>query len=209
VKRSIIAALTSLLIASGALAVVVPDDGTDSFGVYFEDAEGNLVNTTYFESGETTMYLILAGMTAPSIAAWEVALDFDSSLGEITHPGLAGNGINWGAPEPNFIVGLPVSLLPDEDGNVVLAACTFELLVPGAVIPIYAGPATPASIPGIPIYLNGEDLFELIPMSFSVDMDGQGIDEDGWTIYPIAGINTEGGVATENATWSSVKNLYR
>ena len=207
-RRVMLFALASLFVASSALAVVVPDDGTDSFGVYFEDAEGNLVNSTYFTSGNTDMFLVMAGMSAPTIAAWEVALGFDPSLGMITGLAITGDGVNVVTP-PIFIIGLGTPLPPDEDGNFLLATALFYLLVPDAVIPIYAGPTEPASIPGVPAYVNGENLQEIIPMVFSVDMDGQGIDEDGWTIDPIAGINTEGGVATEDATWTSVKSMYR
>jgi hypothetical protein len=207
-KRVILVALASLFVASSALAVVVPDDGTDSFGAYFEDAEGNLVNSTYFTSGCADMYLVLAGMSCPTIAAWEVALDFDQSLGVIDGSAIIGYGVNFATP-PMFIVGLPTPLPPDEDGNFLLAVSFFVLLVPDAVVPIYGGPTTPASIEGVPAYVNGEDLTVITPMVFSVDANGQGIDEDGWTIDSIACVNCEGGVATEGATWTSVKSLYR
>ena len=207
-KRVILVALVSLFVASSALAVVVPDDGTDSFGVYFENDEGDLVNSTFYTSGLTDMFLVMAGTSAPTVAAWEVALDFDASLAIITGAGIVGDGVNF-ATLPMYIVGLGVPAPPDADGNFVLAVSTFFLMVPDGVVPIHAGPATPASIPGVPAYVNGEDLQDIIPMVFSVDANGQGLDEDGWTLDPIAGVNSEGGVATEGATWTSVKGMYR
>ena len=205
-KRVILVALASLFVASSALAVWVPDDGTDSFGVYFVDGDGSLFNYTIFTSGLIDMYLVMAGTSAPTVAAWEVALDFDPSLALITDAGIVG-GVNF-ATLPMYIVGLVVPAPPDEDGNFVLAVSTFFLMVPDAVVQIYAGPADPASIPGVPAYVNGEDL-DIIPMVFYMDAGGQGIDEDGWTIEPIAWVNMEIPDATEAGSWTSVKNLYR
>ena len=206
-KRVILVALASLFVASSALAVVVPDDGENSFGVYF-DVDGNMVNSVMLSSGLIDMYLVMAGVTAPTVAAWEVALDFDSSLALITGAGIVGDGVNF-ATLPMYIVGLGTPLPPDGDGNFTLAVSTFFLMVPDAVVDIFAGPADPASIPGVPAYVNGEDLTDIIPMVFSVDMDGQYVDDDGWTTVPIASVNGEGGVANESATWGSVKSLYR
>jgi len=206
-KRVILVALVSLFVASSALAVVVPDDGTDSFGVYF-DNEGVLENSTILVSGLTDMYLIMAGTSAPTVAAWEVALDFDAASAIITSAGIVGDGVNF-ATLPMYIVGLGTPAPPDADGNFVLAVSTFFLMVPDAVVEIYAGPSTPASIEGVPAYVNGEDLQDIIPMVFSVDANGQGLDDEGWTIEAIACVNCEGGVATEGATWTSVKGMYR
>jgi hypothetical protein len=108
-----------------------------------------------------------------------------------------------------FIVGLGTPLPPDADGNFVLAVPTFFLMSPGATVSFYAGPADPASIPGFPAYVNGEDLTEIIPMVFSTDLDGMYTDDEGWLTIPLAVINGEAPVATENATWGSVKSLYR
>ena len=105
-KRVILVALVSLFVASSALAVVVPDDGEDSFGVYF-DNEGVLENSTILGSGLTDMYLIMAGTSAPTVAAWEVALDFDASLAIITGAGIVGDGVNF-ATLPMYIGGLGV-----------------------------------------------------------------------------------------------------
>jgi hypothetical protein len=207
-KRVILVALASLFVASSALAVVLPDDGTDSFGVYFENDDGDMVNTKFFESGLTDMYLAIAGVSAPTVAAWEVALDFDPALGLITGAGIVGDGVNF-ATLPMFIVGLGTPMPPDADGNFVLAVPTFFLMVPDAVVDFFAGPVTPASIEGVPAYVNGENLNEIIPMTFSVDIDGMYVDEDGWTTVPIATVNGEGGVATESTTWGSVKSMYR
>lgn len=207
-KRALLVALASLFVVSNALAVVLPDDGTDSFGVYFENEDGDMVNSKFFSSGLTDMYLAIAGVSAPTVAAWEVALDFDSALGLMTGAGIVGDGVNF-ATLPMFIVGLGTPLPPDADGNFVLAVPTFFLMVPDGVVDFFAGPADPASIPGVPAYVNGDDLTEIIPMSFSVDADGMYTDDAGWLTIPIASINAESSVATENATWGSVKSMYR
>jgi len=207
-KRVILVALASLFVASSAMAVVVPDDGTDSVGMYFDSAEGLVNTTTAGLTDQVMFYLVLAGVSRPSVAAWELALDFDPTLGIITDPGLQDDEVNF-ASLPQFIVGLGTPREPDMDGNFVLASPTF-LVLADAVIDFYAGPTTPSSLdPPLPDYVNGADLTDIVPMNYSVDAGGQHVGEDGWCLLVIASINGEGAVATEDATWSSVKNLYR
>ncbi len=208
-KRVILVALASLLVTSSALAVVVPDTGTDSFGVYF-DVEGVLVNSAFLDTGFHDMFLVIAGLSAPSVAAWEVALDLNVPPTDavIFSAGIVGDGVNF-ADLPQYIVGLGEPALPDEDGNVLLAVSTLFIVTPDVVIPIHGGPIDNPSIPGVPAYANGENVSELIPMVFSTDMNGQYLDDEGWTTIPIAVVNGEAPVATENATWSSVKGMYR
>jgi hypothetical protein len=190
------------------MAVEVPDEGTDSVGMYFDSAEG-LVNTTTAGLADQVMfYLVLAGVSRPTVAAWELALDFDPALGLILDAGLQDDEVNY-ASLPQFIVGLGSPRPPDEHGNFVLAAPTFFVQA-DAVIDFFAGPTTPSSLdPPLPDYVNGEDLQDIVPMNYSVDANGMHVDEDGWCMLVIASINGEGAVATEDATWTSVKNLYR
>jgi hypothetical protein len=190
------------------MAVVVPDDGIDSVGLYFDNA-GMMENMTMQSSGQVTIYIVLAGVSAPSVAAWELGLDFDSTLGLIIDAGLQDDEVNF-ANLPMFIVGLGTPRPPDADGNFVLAMPTFLILVPDSVIDFYAGPSDPSSLdPPLPDYVNGEDITEIIPMNYSVDAGGQNVGDDGWCLLVIASINGEPSVATEDATWTSVKNLYR
>ena len=205
-KRVILVALASLLVASSALAVVVPDEGEDSLGLYFDNA-GVMENTTTATMAEQVpFYIVLAGVSAPSVAAWELSLDWVGGS-VILDPGLPPDGVNF-ATVPMYIVGLGTPVPPDADGNLVLAMPVIMVL--DEVVDFYAGPSTPATLdPPRPAYANGADLSDIRPMDYSVDANGQHVDDDGWCTLVIASINGEAAVATEDATWSSVKGMYR
>ena len=71
------------------------------------------------------------------------------------------------------------------------------------------GPQELASIAGRAAYLDGEDVEVIIPLNFAVDEDGQFTDELGWLTVPLAAWNGDAPIATEDATWTGVKGLFR
>ena len=186
----------------------VPDEGPDSYGIYYENAEGNFVNQVNDVAPNSFVltYVILAGITRPSVGGWEVAFDFTAGTGAVITTTYQGDAVNFGSV-PQFIVGLGTPLPTPAEGYLVLAEMNVLFFL--GVMDWIAGPTTPASIPMMPAYVNGEDLTDLVPCFFSTDADGMYTDDDGWMTIPVASMNGEAPVATENASWSNLKSMYR
>jgi hypothetical protein len=204
-KLVTLVALASLF-AAPALASV-PDEGPDSYGIYY--LVGDEYVNQVFDVGPNTFvptYVVLAGISRPSVGGWEVAFDFTAGSGAVVGTIYTGEASNF-AGVPSFIVGLGTPLPTPAEGYLVLAE--MNMLFFGGVQEWYGGPTTPASIAGVPAYANGEDVSDLVPCVFSTDADGMFTDDEGWMTIPLAAINMEAPVATENASWSNVKNLYR
>ena len=198
-------ALASLF-AAPTLAQV-PDPGPDSYGIYFETDEGDFVNqlNDVPPSSVVPTYVILAGITEPQVDGWEVAFAFTAGTGEVIDTEYLGDALNF-ALVPFFTVGLGGPLYVPTEGYLVLA--TMNVLFYGGVQDWYGGPPETPMFPNRPAYIS-TDLMNMVPCYFSTDADGEHLDEDGWTTWPVASINGEAPVATENASWSNLKNMYR
>ena len=206
-KKLVTLVALATLFALPALASV-PDEGPDSFGIYFETAEGDFVNEVNGVEPNSFVltYVIIAGITRPSVAGWEVGFDFTPGTGAVITTTFQGDAVNF-AQVPQFIVGLGTPLPTPAEGYLVLAE--MNVLFFAGVMEWYGGPTDPASIPLVPAYVNGEDLLYLVPCFFSTDADGQYTGDDGWMPIPLAVMNGEAPVATENASWSNLKSMYR
>ena len=203
-KLVTLVALASLFAAP---ALALPDEGPDSYGIYFM-VDDNYVNQVMDIAPNTFVptYVILAGITRPSVGGWEVAFAFEPlSAGAVIGTTFQGDAQNFSTP-PSFIVGLGTPLPTPAEGYLVLAE--MNVLFFAGVMEWYGGPTDPASIEGVPAYANGEDVADLVGCYFSTDADGQFLDDEGWTTHPVAAVNLDAPVATENASWSNVKNLY-
>jgi len=185
----------------------VPDEGPDSFGIYFE-VGGEHVNELFGVAPNqlVSQYVILAGISRSSIGGWEVAFDFTPGSGLLISTTLTGSATNSVTP-PNFLVGLSTPLLVPAEGYLILAE--MNILFVGGVLEWIGGPVDPSSIPGVPAYSNGEDSNDLVPCHFSTDLDGLFIDDNGWTTVPLAVINQDGPVGAESLTWESLKTMFR
>jgi len=151
------------------------------------------------------MYVILSGITRPSVAGWEVAFDFTPGTGAIITTTYAGGGINF-ADVPSFIVGLSEPLEPPAEQCIVLAEMSFLFFA--GVADWIGGPTDPATIPLMPAYVNGEDLTDVVPCQFPF-LEPMYLDDEGWTTIPIASVNGECIFATETQSWSAIKSMYR
>jgi hypothetical protein len=202
-NRSLAFALLLILpVASGALAQ--SDQGPDSYGLYFNQS-GNFVNSiSAVPNSLLDIHIVLAGSSRPTIGGWEVAFRFTQGTGTIIATGYNGTSSNEAEP-PMFIVGMGVpALLADFH---VLA--TMEFFYFSGQCDWYGGPSIPSTMPESPSYFNGQNMNDLVPCTFSTVVDGSGVDENGWTLFPLAVINGDAPVATEIESWGSVKGLFR
>lgn len=208
-KRLVVLLAVAGLMAGSAMA---QDEGPNSLGLYFDDAGDDcyMMNGTTAGPAQTVMaYLVIAG-PVDDVTGYEVAFDITGIVNvdliwlSITWPVSA---INVG-DVTNQIVGFSLPVMPNDCGHALIGTLSFLNLNATDGYEILAGPTTPASIPGTPAYLAAG---ELTPLVFATDADGMGTNDSGWLIegYGLAAVNRDAAIATEEATWSDVKGLFR
>lgn len=122
-------------------------------------------------AGIVPTYIVISGLTQPSISGWEVKITNELPGGEfmptILGVNLFGVGpINAASIPGEYVVGLAAPLLPT-DGMVAVAQ--FNLYYPNLfdVDRWYMSPVEQASIDDVPCYADGENSAILIPMMVS------------------------------------------
>lgn len=177
------------------------DPGPDGIGIY-ADMEG-MTNAMTTGEGLVEVYVLATGNTGEGgITAWELSLHFE---GPITNAGylIPYNHINVGI-FPSFSVGNSQAVLPFQP---VVHLMTLNFLILGteqADVYIRAAHAPAGGSLGndLPVYINYtsdytyDDLRSMYPSSGSVDL-------------PVFRFNGEEPVATDSATWSDIKAMYR
>ena len=195
-KKSLMILMCTML-ASGALATVDPDP--DMLGVYF-DTTANINCTTQAPSVPFFAYCIATNITAGEIFGVEFGYEILGGTGsyfrlaEILPSGSLNVGDSSLADSGTYIMGFS-SPLPGNGANAIVATWQFLLLAPVSM-EIFIGPSTPQSIPdGLPALEIGG---VIVPIGVSTGLGNAA-----------ATINTECVVSTEEATFGSVKALFR
>ena len=198
-KPMILCALLTVL-AIPAMGQI--DPGPDGIGIYADmEAMTNAMDTGTGLFVE--LYVLVTGCTAEGgITAWEMSLHYE---GPITHAGylIPYNHINVGI-FPSFSVGNAQAVIPQQP---VMHLMTLNFLVLGtepADIYVRAAHAPSGGSMGndLPVYINDTgdgsytDLRNMYPSSGSVDL-------------PVFRFNGAEPVATDSATWSGVKAMFR
>jgi hypothetical protein len=199
-KKLLVLALVALT-ASGATAAFY-EGGV--LGLYFSDTafiqENTNINTT---PAPFNAYIVLLQSPTSTIGAYEVGITI-SDLSVFVLNATGPNGwTNFGS-NTNHLCGYQVALPVDANDSVVLG--TLQMLYAGAgVVTIDFGPANPSSfaLPNGPYDPAGggiadgalpDDLYHCSIVS-------------GGVAGTVATLNGEG-VATEQTTWTSVRNLF-
>lgn len=202
--KTLLVIVLSCFVVSSAFAVIDPDP--DMLGIYFDlTADENCLtvpaNTPFFA------YLILTNSTAPAINAYEFGFTncvcsgletlFFMLASNIAHNVVSGVDVgSHTALEGQYIVGL-AEAIPTTEATLLHS---WEFMM-GAVLPVqmYIGPTTVPSLPGgLPVVQNAEgSILMLVGTS------------TGGPEFPVATMNTDCVIATENVTWSDIKVLYR
>ncbi len=194
-KKLLVLTAAALLISGNALAQLDPDP--DGVGIYFDPcACGNCVT---LPAGQHYAWLVITHPSAPAgILGWECRIETDGPLFVLNYEP-EGLWINVDTP-PSFVVGLAEPLInPYMFPTVVVMEITFQLVDVSAPAMFYLVPVFFPSMPGMLVYADGADPENLIEMRQSTGGPGE----------PVAVINGDCPVATADATWGGVKNLYR
>jgi len=199
--------LGSLLVASNGFALT--DDGVNSLGVYFEDTyEANCVDVPEANT-QVISYWVLANCERPSMGGFEFMWGYDPAPAVdpfVLSTTLPAGALNIGDPPFEFIVGLGVPLVTSE-ATVLVTQTSLWTVPPGDPLAVMAGPVENASIPGVPVFNDGEDPGMLLPMTFSTLTPDHMPDADGF--LSVGSIGCPGPVATDNTSFSNLKALYR
>ena len=185
-------AMAAMLAFGNAWAQVDPAE--NGIGIYFD--EGATINCDSPGAvGPVDMFLCLTNITTPGgVSGWECRIDITEGF-FILNMVLRGSAVNAATP-PEFTVGLaqPLPWSP----VIVVADMTVGLFTPDTV-ELYIGPTFNPSIPDVPVFADGDDPSNLLPLSQST----------GGADIPVMVMNGDCPVANEDETWGSVKALYR
>lgn len=194
--KSILALLILLLLAGPAGAVVDPD--ADQLGVYF-DPDADLVCRTEPDPGVFDAYLIYTRPTLSAVRGFECTVRVESDGSSLLVSRALGTegfdlGENLGGGHI-FLVGF-YEPLPTTQATILVHMGVFVL--GGVQTDFYLGPANPASL--------GSDYPLVVAEDYSLHALGYSAPEG-----PCATINGDPCqvVATDEATWDSIKAMYR
>lgn len=186
----------SVLCASPVMAAPLdPDD--DGIGVYFGGCA--CIYCVPMDPGTHTGYVIVTHPTSPSLGGWEATITTEGPI-VITEWTLYGQSLNLLAL-PQFQVGVGLPLYnPFTYPAIMVASFTFQLTSDTEPAHFYIdGIFAPSVDSGQPAYLDGSDYNIIKPLQQST----------GGPDIPVATINGDCAVDTEDLTWGSVKSLYR
>jgi len=166
----------------------------NNLGMYFDEEGSNFCDALPMGYHVNVAHLVLTNLTADSVAGWEVKITTSSNLtkGQFV---LRGDAINAASRVDEYIVGLGTPLTGDA---IVLA--DFDLYLMDDTTPAF-------------VYLDGvyfHSLDNRVPAYADGNSDIIEIHQStGGANDPVMIINGECVVANEEASWDSVKSLYR
>jgi len=208
--KKLVVLLLASLVATSAFAVIDPDP--NSIGIYF-DLTADINCSDQATSAPFMAYLILTNTTAPTVSAYEVGyLNVGPGPGQLFRlNSLIANGDMTGLDigdnaDPmmgSHIVGLS-SPIPGAPAT-VLHSWQYMLLAPVGM-DMYISAADPSTLEGpFPVILNadGNILFQAFHST------GGPPTPDGDPGIPVATVNGDCVVGTEDVSFGSVKSLFR
>ncbi len=144
--------------------IALEDTGTpDVIGVWFEQSGQVNQHETTVPFEEVTAYLMILRPSTPyGTLGWECCVEVQGEAVGLSWE-LSGEGLNASA-EPCFSVGLSSGPLLGQQ-IIQLAKLTFFQPDPNAPTYFYVHPSDLASVPGVPLYVNGADVGDLIPLT--------------------------------------------
>lgn len=204
-KKMLAFIMASLLLATIASANLDPDPNT--IGIYFDTA-GDINCTTVGTSVPFDAYVIISNPTSQEMFAFEFSYRMETvpagqgvsvfRLNNIIPDGIdLGDNADLLMGEYIFGYGDPV---PAAGANVICVSWTFFVTVPMG-LDFYLGPtAIESGVPdGLPAYLGDDNVY--FPLGVSTGHPDLG--------NPVAQVNGDCPVATENTSFGGVKALFR
>jgi hypothetical protein len=204
-RRLIVIVAVACLTFGTAVAL---DPDPDSFCLYFDDGPCYEENSIEGPPGAFSAHMVIANPTAPSAGGLEILFLLDPpGAGTITGTTFVVSAVDVDDSPEGVVAAFAQPVLPNSCGSIYIGDLNLSALMsPTAIL---ACPNEPASIPGFPAYLNGEDPTQAVPVHFCTDEDGLFTDENGCIVIPIAVINGEAPLDGDGASWTIVKGLYR
>lgn len=207
--KKLVVLLLASVVATSAFAVIDPDP--NGIGIYF-DLTADVNCSEQAPSIPFWAYLVLTNTTAPTVSAYEIGyrnvgpgpgqlfrLNSLIANGDMTGLDL---GDNADPLEGDHIVGLSAPI--PGDAATVLHSWQYMLLAPVSM-DMYISSASQSSIVGPwPVILNAET-----STLFNAFNSTGGPPEEGEPFPPVASVNGDCVVAVEEASFGSVKSLFR
>jgi len=192
--KKLVLALSILTIAFAGMANAQNVFVDDSIGIFTADG-ANSATAGLIEP--VTLHVLITGMTAPTVSAFEFKLSYDGPL-VILPATFSDDAINAATREGEFAVGFGTPQ-PAVDGQVELM--TFDVFSTGDGVPcsLFIGPTYFSTLDGVPSYVDNNENAQLVEMRPSTG----GFD------VPVFVLNGEAPVATESTTLDALKTLYR
>jgi hypothetical protein len=187
--------LAVALLATSALAQIDPD--VDMMGIYFDTGATVICGELALYTPTNIYVCITNASSAAGISGWEASVEITPPLGIPPTYTLPAGALNV-STAPDFVVGLSTPM-PWQPSIPVLTITVTALNAD----PVYFAldGAWVSSFGGFPGYAAGDDPGDLRSCGFSAGGPG---------VCAIANMGPDCGViATEDATWGSVKTLYR
>lgn len=193
--KKLVALLLVSMMASVAFAGLDPD--TDSFGIYFDDA-GNTVELAAAPFAQFNAWLLLMN-PASETDGFECTVNIVPTGGAayfaLANTNLGAGPIDVDANPFGWACGVASPYVP-ANGALKLVAFTFLLTAPGGLDFYITQAAIPSMPGGLPV-VTGEGVLRRCGVT------------SGDVTLPVAKVNGTGVVATESATFGSVKSLFR
>ncbi|MBM4130726.1 hypothetical protein FJ250_06825 [bacterium] len=199
-RKLLLALFVLPALAGVAQAQLDPDD--DGIGVYFDPCACN--NCIAMDVGAHRAFLVITHPTSPQgVHGWEAKLTTTGPifLTNVNVDPLGAGAINVGIAAGEYIVGVVTPMInPFTYPAVVIAIIDFYL----------ANTTTPARF-----FIDGV-FFHSLPQKVPAYLDGANTNiikelkqSTGGRTFPVATINGDCAVATEDQTWGGVKALFR
>ncbi len=212
--KKLVVLLLAILVASSAFAVVDPDP--NSIGIYF-DLTADLNNNNPVPNVPFNAYLILTNTDAPSVSAYEVGYEIVVPVGmegllfrlgsSITNGEVSGLDLGDSSDilAGDHIVGLAAPLVAGP--ATVLHAWQYMILSADITMEMFISSASQSSLPGpYPVILNAETSTLFNAYTSAGVMDGGPRDGE---LNAVATVNLPAPTAVEDASFGSVKSLFR
>lgn len=200
-KRLVILLSLALILATPALAQVADPDN-DGIGIYFEPCA--MTNCVSRPVGETFAWLVITHPTSPEgVGSWEARITTDGPV-LITNWTLFGEGIDFNSDPNEFMVGVTAPLVNMYTWPaVVVAEATIYVYDTSGPANFYIDGNFLHSLPErVPAYLDGGEY----PNYTTIKRLFQSTGAD--ATIPVATINGECVVATDEMSWDSIKSMF-
>lgn len=194
--------LFALILLVSPTQAQVADPDADGIGIYFEPCA--MTNCVSRDVGEHVAWLVITHPTSPlGVGSWEARVSWEGPIIP-TNWILFGGGIDFNSDPNEFVVGVTEPLVNNYTWpSVVVAEVHFLLFDTAFPAEFFIDGVFLHSLPErVPAYLDGGEY----PNYTTIKELRQ---STGGPEFPVATINGECAVASDETTWDGVKSMFR